>query len=347
MSELRYDPIKQTWVIIATERAVRPTHFHRREEMVGEITCKTCPFCPGNEGRTPPEIMAIREPDTAANTPGWKVRVIPNKFPALSIESSRKRYGRGIYDVVSGFGAHEVIVETPEDSLQMVDFSLQQLRDVFFVYRERLKDLKRDERLRYIMIFKNYGLEAGASLFHSHSQIIGIPVTPNMVATELVSTREYYSLKERCMMCDILDQEVQEGERVVINQEKFIVYTPFASSFPFELRIVPKGHSHDFGLTDEDTLRHFASVVKEVLQRLRKVLNDPPYNFILHTSPPQTRRPGKPDYWASIENDFHWHLELIPRMTMLAGFEWGTGFHINPTSPEDAAGFLRDAEIEL
>lgn len=346
MSELRYDPLKQNWVIIATERAVRPMHFNRGEERPAEGSCKTCPFCPGNESRTPPEIMAIREPDTAPNTPGWKVRVIPNKFPALSLENPPKRYGRGNYDIVSGFGVHEVVVETPEDSLQMVDFSIQQLRDVFFTYRERLRDLKKDERLRYIMVFKNYGQEAGASLFHSHSQIIGIPVTPNLVATELASARDYYGQKERCMMCDILYQEVQDGERVVINQEKFIAYAPFASSFPFELRIVPKDHSHDFGSADENTLQHFASVVKEVLQRLKKVLNDPPYNFILHTSPPQTRRPGKPDYWASIENDFHWYLELIPRMTMVAGFEWGTGFHINPTSPEDAAGFLREADVE-
>jgi UDPglucose--hexose-1-phosphate uridylyltransferase len=326
MSELRYDPLKQTWVIIASERAIRPIHYQRWEDPAMAAGARACPFCPGKEDRTPPEIFAIRESGTAPNKPGWSVRVIPNKFPALAIESPQERRGRGIYDEVSGFGAHEVIVETPDDSLQMADFDLKQLRDVFFVYRERLKDLMRDDRLRYILLFKNYGVEAGASVCHSHSQIIGMPVTPNMVATELASCRDYYSRKERCLMCDIISQEVMEGGRVVINEEKFIVFAPFASSFPFQLNVVPKAHNHDFSTMD----------------RLKKVLNDPPYNCILHTSPPQIKRPEKPDYWGSIKMDYHWYLELIPRMTMLAGFEWGTGFHINPTSPEDAATFLRD-----
>jgi len=289
--------------------------------------------------------MSVREPPESSNVSGWQVRVIPNKFPALTIESPQERYGKGIYDVVSGFGAHEVIVETPSDDEQMADFSLSHLRNVFSVYRDRLADLRRDSRFRYIMIFKNYGSEAGASLFHSHSQIIAIPVTPSLTAVELSSKREYFRNKERCMMCDILHQEIEDGERIVINEEFFVAFTPFASSFPFELRIAPKIHNHDFSVVDEDHLQHFAGVVKELLTRLRKVLDDPPYNFILHTSPPVNPHPGKPDYWTSIADDFHWHLDLIPRMTMIAGFEWGTGFQINPTSPEDAARFLREAEI--
>ncbi|UCG39671.1 MAG: galactose-1-phosphate uridylyltransferase [bacterium] len=345
MSELRYDPVRKTWVIIATERGMRPTHIQRPETPLHAVSRAVCPFCPGNEGRTPPEILAIRNPGTQPNSPGWKVRVIPNKFPALTIESPQKRYGKGIYDVVSGFGAHEVIVETPNDQEQMADFTIAHMRDVFSVFRDRLADLMKDHRFRYIMIFKNYGSEAGATLCHSHSQIIAIPVTPSLVTVELNSVRDYYMRKERCMMCDIIHQELEDGERIVINEERFVVFAPFASSFPFELRIAPKTHNHDFSVLDEDHLQHFAAVVKETLLRLRKVLNDPPYNFILHTAPPVTRRPGKPEYWTSISSDYHWHLELIPRMTMIAGFEWGTGFQINPTSPEDAARFLREAEI--
>ncbi len=345
MSELRYDPVRRTWVIIATERGMRPTHMQRREEPLRPVSSGVCPFCPGNEGRTPPEILAVRDAGTGPNTPGWQVRVIPNKFPALTIESPQERHGKGIYDVVSGFGAHEVIVETPSDEEQMADFSLPHLRNVFAVFRDRLGDLKRDSRFRHIMIFKNYGTEAGASLYHSHTQIIAIPVTPSLVTLELSSMREHYLRKERCLMCDIIHQELEDGERIVINEERFIAFTPFASSFPFELRIVPKIHSHDYSLIDEDHLQHFSAVMKELLIRLRKVLNDPPYNFILHTAPPATKRPGKPDYWSSITDDYHWHLDLIPRMTMIAGFEWGTGFQINPTSPEDAARFLREAKI--
>jgi len=345
MSELRYDPMRKTWVIIATERGMRPINVQRREHVRNSTTEMVCPFCPGNENRTPPEIMAIRDPGSPPNGPGWKVRVIPNKFPALTIESPQERFGKGIYDVVSGFGAHEVIVETPDNTMQMADFSLSHLREVFGVYRSRLRDLMRDVRFRYIMIFKNHGSEAGASLCHSHSQLIAIPVTPSLVAIELASVRDYYRLKERCMMCDLIHQELEDGERMVINEEKFIVFAPFASNFPFELRIVPKKHNHDFSLVDDDTLVHLAAVVKEVLGRLRKVLDDPPYNFILHTAPPMTHRVGKPYYWSSIGDDYHWHLELIPRLTMIAGFEWGTGFQINPTSPEDASRFLREAQI--
>ena len=345
MSELRYDPVRKTWVIIATERGMRPINVQKHDYFRIAPSESVCPFCPGNESRTPPEIMAVRDPGSSPNGPGWKIRVIPNKFPALTIESPQKRYGKGIYDVVSGFGAHEVIVETPDNTRQMADFPLPHLQEVFGVYRSRLRDLMRDVRFRYIMIFKNHGFEAGASLCHSHSQLIAIPVTPSLVAVELASMREYYRLKERCMMCDLIHQELEDSERIVINEEKFVVYTPFASNFPFELRIAPKKQSHDFSLADDDTLAHFAAVMKEVLARLRKVLDDPPYNFILHTAPPMTHRVGKPYYWSSIEDDYHWHLELIPRMTMIAGFEWGTGFQINPTSPEDASRFLREAEV--
>ncbi len=339
MSELRYDPVKRSWVIIAAERILRPTMQLRRESLPSPGG--GCPFCPGNEDKTPPEIRLLPEPGGK----GWRVRVVPNKFPALAVETHPQRMGRGLYDVVTGFGAHEVIIETPRHDQQMVDLPLDHLRDVFLVYRERLADLMRDERFRYIMIFKNHLSEAGATLEHPHTQMIGMPVTPNMIATELLSSREYYSHKERCLFCDIVAQEMAENERLVSQGERFVVYTPFASSFPFELRIVPRQHGHDFTLADDETLRHLAATVKETLARLRKVLNDPPFNFIIHTSPPTNRRAGKPEYWGSIDRDYHWHMELVPRLTKIAGFEWGTGFYINPVRPEEAARALREAEL--
>ncbi len=339
MSELRYDPVKRSWVIIASERGLRPNHFIKREVLPSP---KSCPFCPGFEHHTPPEIMRVADPESPGGK-GWRVRVVPNKFPALTIERSPVRMGKGLYDVVDGFGAHEVIIETPREEQQMADLSLDHLRDVFFVYRERLSDLMHDQRFRSILLFKNHGSEAGASLPHSHSQLIAMPVSPNMIITQLASSLDYFTRKERCLFCDLLAQEMADRERVVLSTERFVVYAPFASSFPFELRIFPKTHLHDYARVDEEHLRHFAAVVKETLLRLRRVLNDPPFNFILHTSPPTTRRPGKPEYWGSIERDFHWHLELTPRLTKIAGFEWGTGFYINPTAPEEAARYMREA----
>jgi UDPglucose--hexose-1-phosphate uridylyltransferase len=238
-----------------------------------------------------------------------------------------------------------VIVETPSDVEQMADFTIGHMSEVLTVYRERLVELGKDERYRSIMIFKNYGSEAGASLRHSHSQVIAIPVMPNLLELELNSSHEYYRQNQRCIMCDILSQELGDEERVVINDDLFVAFTPFASSFPFELRIAPKIHCHDFTLLDSEHLHQLAVIVKGVLARLRDVLEDPPYNLILHTAPPVTKQVDDPGYHAGIKDVYHWHLELIPRVTTIAGFEWGTGFQINPTSPEDAARFLREPEI--
>jgi len=346
MSELRYDPMRKTWVIIATERGMRPTHYLRNEYVRPPVSKAECPFCPGNENRTPPEIMAIRDPGSRPNGSGWRIRVIPNKFPALTTKTPRHSSCKGIYKVVAGFGTHEVIVETPSDVEQMADFTVGHLSEVFAVYRDRLVDLEKDGRFRSIMIFKNHGSEAGASLRHSHSQIIAIPVMPNLLELELASTSDYYLHEKRCIMCDIIHQELVDGERIVINDDLFVAFTPFASSFPFELRIVPKIHRHDFTLLDCDHLHHLAVVVKNVLTRLRDALEDPPYNLILHTAPPVTKQVNIPDDSPGIKDGYHWHFELIPRVTTIAGFEWGTGFQINPTSPEDAARYLRETEVE-
>ena len=345
MSELRYDPIRKTWVIIATERGMRPNEIRSHERTGIGVSRAFCPFCPGNEERTPPEILAVRKPGTAPNGPGWEIRVVPNKFPALSTQTRQYSSDKGMYKVVAGFGAHEVIVETPSDLRQMADFTVEHLSAVFDVYRRRLIDLGKDKRFRSVMIFKNYGYEAGASLRHSHSQVIAVPVMPNLLESELAVAHDYYRDKKRCIMCDIILQEQEEEERIVIDEDLFVAFTPFASSFPFELRIVPKIHLHDFCLLDNNHLRHMAAVVKDVLARLRHVLEDPPYNLILHTAPPERKHMNNPDYLLNVKESYHWYLELIPRVTTIAGFEWGSGFQINPTSPEDGARFFRETEI--
>ncbi|KAF0216081.1 MAG: UDPglucose--hexose-1-phosphate [Geobacteraceae bacterium] len=341
MSELRWDPLKLHWVIIATDRGRRPRDFQVETE-AAEMT--SCPFCYGNENKTPGEIFAIRS-SGPPNSPNWKVRVIPNKYPALRIEGDLNKRGYGLYDVMSGIGAHEIIVETPDHERGLADLTPAEITDVLVAYRTRYLDLRKDLRFRYMVLFKNHGTRAGATLSHAHSQLIAVPLTPPVAATELKICREFYDTKERCIFCDLIEFELSAGDRVVREFANFVTVTPYASCFPFELRLYPKKHSHDFALMNDGQLSELAVALKDMLLRLKTVLKDPPYNFILHTAPPMQQRLGKPEYWSSISYDYHWHIELVPRLTQIAGFEWGTGFFINPTSPEDAAAFLREAEI--
>ncbi len=346
MPEIRYDPFKVRWTIISTERGRRP-HDFKIPERDAKIP-KVCPFEYGNERITPPEVFAISDdPERKPNTPGWKVRVVPNKFPALRIEGEFKREGVGLFDKVNGIGAHEVIIETPRHDYQMADRKVEEIKDVLIAYRQRLQDLRKDLRFRYILIFKNSGKDAGASLSHPHSQLIATPMTPVVVATELGSSQEYFKRKERCLLCDIISQERRLNERIVWENEYYLIWAPYASSFPFETWLVPKHHMHDFALLDDSELYHVAYALKQMLYRLKVVLKNPPFNMILHTSPSIHKRPGRPYYWETIEYDYHWHMELIPRITKIAGFEWGSGLHINPTSPENAARFLREVDVDF
>jgi UDPglucose--hexose-1-phosphate uridylyltransferase len=341
MSELRWDPLKLHWVIIATDRGRRPRDFLVEKE-INSVT--SCPFCYGNEDKTPGEIFAIR-PYGPPNSPNWQVRVIPNKYPVLRIEGVLNNRGYGLYDVMNGIGAHEVIVETPDHDKGMADLTPAEITRVLISYRSRFLDLRRDMRFRYMVLFKNHGAQAGATLSHAHSQLIAVPLTPPVAATELKICREFYAGKERCIFCDLINFELACGDRVVKEFADFVIFTPYAACFPFELRLYPKRHSHDFALMNDGDLAELSVAMKDMLCRLKGVLRDPPYNFILHTAPTMQQRLGKPEYWGSIEFDYHWHIELVPRLTQIAGFEWGTGFFINPTSPEDAAAFLREAEV--
>lgn len=338
MPELRRDPINRRWVIIAVERAKRPSDFVIKEETPLSSKSEVCPFCEGQEHMTPPEIVAYRNSDTQPNTPGWWVRIVPNRFPALAIEGDFNREGIGIYDRMNGIGAHEVIIETPVHHLQIPEMDVEQIKEVMWAYRERYLDLKNDVRFKHIMIFRNYGKIAGASLEHPHSQLIATPVVPVRVQEELKGSLDYYQQKERCIYCDIIKQEINEDkERVVVETEDFLAYTPFASRFPFECTILPKFHNTSFGnINDRETL-NFSEVLKETLFRIKKVLQNPPYNYLIHTSPCDDEENYK-DY-------YHWHLDIIPRLTIPAGFEWGSGLYINPTSPESAAKYLKEVEL--
>ncbi len=341
MSELRWDPLKRHWVIIAADRGRRPNDFFVEPK---PTPMTSCPFCYGNEDKAPREIFAIR-PSGPPDSPNWRVRVIPNKYPVLRVEGELKSRGHGLYDVMNGIGAHEIIIETPDHEKGMADLSVDELVDVLTAYRARLLDLRQDLRLRYMVLFKNYGVRAGASLSHSHSQLIAVPLVPPMTVTELHACREFFDVKGRCFMCDIIEFELRAGERIVREFPDYVVLAPFASCLPFELRLYPRFHSHEFSLLEDGQLAGLAVAMKDMLLRLREVLKNPAYNFIIHTAPSLLPRPGRPDFWSSIEYDFHWHIELVPRITEIAGFEWGSGFHINSVPPEDAAAFLRGVSL--
>ncbi len=333
MPELRKDPVTGRWVIIATERAKRPTDFVRdKVEIHGS---GFCPFCYGNESKTPPEILAYRHDGSQRNAPGWSLRVVPNKFPALGIEGTLNRQGEGLYDKMNGIGAHEVIIETPEHALTLATLPVRRVEDVLWAFRDRILDLKKDRRFKYILIFKNHGEAAGASLEHPHSQLIALPVVPKRVLEEVDGAREYYNFKERCIFCDIIRQEVESKIRVIAENREFIAMAPFAPRFPFEMWLIPKVHRSAFEESQKSEFEQLAEILKDMLSRLDKVLDFPAYNYIIHTSP-----------FPDSSNDYyHWHFEIMPKLTKVAGFEWGTGFYINPTPPEESAKFLREAAV--
>jgi UDPglucose--hexose-1-phosphate uridylyltransferase len=295
-----------------------------------------CPFCEGNEVHTPPEILAYRSNGSEANSKGWMLRVVPNKYPALQIEGDLNREGEGMYDKMNGIGAHEVIVESPHHNMTMAKMTEKNIENIFWAFRDRVIDLKRDRRFRYILIFKNHGEAAGASLEHTHSQLIALPIVPKLPAEEVVGAKTYFNYKERCVYCDIIRQEKDEAVRIIEENADFIAVCPFAPRFPFETWILPKQHTAFFEDAQKREYEQLAKLMKTLMMKIDRVLDMPAYNMIIHSSP----------FHESTNDFYHWHIELIPTLTKVAGFEWGTGFYINPTPPEEAAQFLREAIIK-
>ena len=331
MSELRKDPISGRWVIISVERGKRPVDFiSPSQRKRGGF----CPFCHGNEYTTPEEIMAFRPPGTTPNSPGWTLRVMPNKFPALQIYGDLNKAGIGIFDMMNGIGAHEVIVETPDHMLSLSTMPLKALEDVLWAYYLRLTDLRKDNRFKYVLIFKNEGEAAGASLEHSHTQIIALPIIPMLVKEETDSAKHYYDLKERCIFCDVIHQEVEYRKRIIYENSQYVALAPFAPRAPFETWILPKRHESNFQPPNKN-FSSLAEILQVILRQMDKILEVPPYNFVIHTSP----------FQDEINEYYHWHIEILPKLTKIAGFEWGSGFFINPTPPEESAKFMREAKI--
>jgi UDPglucose--hexose-1-phosphate uridylyltransferase len=331
MPQLRQDPVSGRWVIVATDRGARPQDFHvGRGRRVGGF----CPFCEGNEDRTPPEILAFRPngPGSRPNGPGWQLRVVPNKFPALQPAASALPLGDGLFRAVDGHGAHEVLIESPRHLVSPTEMSPDQFALVIRAYCERARALSGDPGVSYVAVFKNVGVEAGASIEHAHSQLIAVPVMPKRVAEEESACAAYHREGNGCLFCSIITQETASGERVVLDRDGFVALSPYAARFPFELWVLPREHSAHFQSIDQPRQAALAGVLHEVLLRLETCLKDPPFNYAVHTAPVHA---GDFGY-------YHWHIEIIPRVTHVAGFEWGTGLYINPMEPEEAARHLRD-----
>ena len=332
MPELRKDPIIDRWVIISTERAKRPS------DLIVERTSARggfCPLCPGNEDKTPSEIFAIREGNTPPDGQGWRLRVVPNKFPALVAAGELNKRTEGMYDKMNGLGAHEIIIETPDHTATATTMLVDDFKNILIAWRQRILAYRQDSRFRYISIFKNYGVVAGSTLEHPHSQLIALPVVPKRAVEELDGAQAYHGLRGRCVFCDIIGQEITDSRRVASESETFLAFEPFASRFPFETWIVPKEHAASFEDSGEALIDGLAEMLSCVLKKLNMALGSPPYNLILHSSPFNT----------DVGSFYHWHIEITPRLTRVAGFEWGTGFYINPTPPEQAAQYLREAWI--
>jgi UDPglucose--hexose-1-phosphate uridylyltransferase len=331
MSELRRDPIGGRWIIVDTDHPNKPQDYEY--EPASWKTGGTCPFCYGNESLTPPEISSVRDPHTHPNTSGWQVRAVPNKFPALQIEGLIDRRGLGIYDMSNGIGAHEVIIETPYHNKDIPDLLESEVENIISMYCQRALDLAKDKRFKYLLIFKNYGPAAGASLEHPHTQLIALPMVPKNVKEEIDGARNYFEYRERCIFCDMIRQEIDDKERTISENKYFISFCPFVSRFPFEIWITPKKHVACFCQTSPEEVSALASILKDVVTRTKKLFTELSYNFIIHSIP--VNSDANPE-------GYHWHLEFMPKLTRVAGFEWGTGFYVVPTPPEIAARLLRE-----
>ena len=322
MSQLRKDPIVGRWTIIATERARRPAAFVDPQSTITDQNL--CPYC---RDISSPSVYEFHG-----------VKVFNSSTPILDNSKPFERRGHGLYDVCHSYGRHEIVVESSEHIANMADLSQDRIKAVMQTYAFRMQEHRKDPFIEYILAYKNYGVAAGSrNIGHSRSQIMAVPVLPMRVKDKISGAQKYFDYHERCLFCDMISQELKDGERVVTQNDHFVVITPFASRFPFETWILPKKHNCDFadGIVGyEDAL---ASIMKDVLLRFKIGLNDPAYNYLIQNSPVKNA--------SLFKENYHWHIEVIPRLTRVAGFERGTGFYISPIPPEMTAAFLREVDI--
>ncbi|MCK5237156.1 MAG: galactose-1-phosphate uridylyltransferase, partial [Deltaproteobacteria bacterium] len=327
MSELRQNLITREWVIIATERAARPDQFSRdTEKKPLPVHSESCPFCPGNEDKTPGETFRI------SSGGDWKIRVVPNKFAALSPDVAKERLREGIRRRVTGSGRHEVIIETPLHNTPPALFEHNQLKELIRIYVNRYLDAYMDPRVEHVIIFKNHGEQAGTSLAHPHSQLAATPVVPTQIRTRVEEATRFFDDTGECVFCQTLREELLAHERIVCETKHFVAFVPYAALSPFHLWIFPRRHMSSFEDIVDTELGDLARILKTVLSKMYRGLKNPDYNYSIRSVPTRDRNT---EY-------FHWYLTIVPRISRTAGFELGSGMFINTTIPEESAAFLRD-----
>ena len=327
MPELRQDPVSGHWVILAKKRAQRPHDFVAAPR---RLKSGPCPFCEGHEHQTPGELLAYRTPGSQADAPGWRVRVVPNKFPAVEstacIEASIANAA-----ALAGIGAHEVIVESPQHKVSLTELAETAAAEVFACYRERLLATRLDERLKCAVLFKNVGADAGASIEHVHSQLVTLPLVPRVLLDELSGARTYFDQVGRCIFCAMLDEAAAQ-QRLVLADDHFMAVCPIAPRFAYETWILPRVHRAQFEACSAAEVQQAGLFVRRTLEKIEAVLDQQAYNYIIHTAPFDMPRAAH----------YHWHIEILPRVTSIAGFECGSGMYINAVAPEEAAAVLRE-----
>ena len=332
MTELRQDPTTNEWVIIARERAKRPYDLvtHRDIKPIPPFV-EDCPFCPGNERMTPPEVAVYRKDSDASR---WTIRIVPNMFPALTPhEVVGERPAESHFRVMSGFGFHEVLIESPTHNQTLSTMDVSDIELIVRAYRDRYNVLSKKENVRLIVIFKNHGMTAGTSLAHPHSQIIATPVVSTYVRQKCAVAEQYYEKTERCLYCEVNGWETKSGSRLVSESANFVVFHPYASRYPFETWISPKNHNACFGKIDSEEISELGRVLGETMRKMDRALGGPNFNYVLNTAPVEDE---KKEY-------LHWYIQVIPRIWTAAGFEIGSGIYINTSVPEETAKYMKEA----
>jgi len=336
MPQLRQNPATKEWVILATERAKRPEEFRTTEDIEPAMSKTDCPFCAGSEAQTPGELFAFRTYGTKPDSPGWRLRVVPNKYPALMpLGNINRLENEGFFRFMDGVGSHEVVIEGADHDKSMANMPQEQVEEIFLAYRERYVSLKKDPRYEMILIFKNHGREAGTSIRHPHSQIIASPITPNHIRHYIEEGMRYFDDNGKCVYCMSLEKEQTNG-RIVLETENFMAYVPFAARSPFEIWVVPKKHQSSYEQISDIDTKELGYVMRQILAKLYRGLKNPAYNYIILSAP---------CHELDLEY-FHWHIEIIPRVAQVAGFEMGSGIYINTVIPEEASKFLKEIKID-
>ena len=328
-NEMRYNPVSGDWVIYATARRARPDEMRPRAGLCSPASSyePSCPFCPGNDHMLPGILLEL-----GSDAGDWKVRVVPNRYPALTPEGNCTESPEGVYRVMQGIGHHEVIIESQHHNRPIGSLSPSEAKFVIEAYHRRYRDLAANPGIRTVFIFRNHGVKAGTSLLHPHSQIIATPLVTQSMQTRRRQALAHVKTSGRCLFCQISEEEAHTGRRIVFQNDHFVGFVPYAAETPCETWIVPTAHRADFGDIAEDEKTGLAEALQSVLARIRETLNDPDYNFVIHSVP----------FADAVEAPaLHWYVQIQPRLTTPAGFEMGSGIRINPSLPEADAAFLR------